>query len=84
MNDASNADFQRKLYSARHGDRIIYFRGDLMFERFKEAMSTPAFKRARPIHNLARAVWKEYERNRCLLFQRRVGKSCWEYIAVKV
>jgi hypothetical protein len=75
--------FSHKLAHAHRGTRIVYYRGDLMFDRYVEAINSPAFKSTRPLNALARLVMKEYEDGRCELFQRRVGPNTWDYIAVK-
>lgn len=83
MNDARESDFIRRLVSARRGDRIIYYRGDLAYERWKEDQSITN-KTKRLVNRLAIVVYREYKHNRCRLVQRRIGKNCFEYIAVKV
>lgn len=84
MNDARECDFVRKIVSAKRGDRIIYFRGDLAYERFMEGKNSPDAKLPRPINTLANAAYAAYKKAQCFLVQRRVGKNCFEYMAVKI
>jgi len=66
-------DFQTRLVHATAGERIIYHTGDLMFAR----------ERGSQLDATANAAWDAHLAGECLLVQRRVGPSTWEYIAIR-
>jgi hypothetical protein len=69
-------EFQRKLFHARRGDRIIYHTGDLQYDRMQPD--------ARTLRDLANIVWGAYKSGKALLFQKRLGKNEFAYMAVKL
>lgn len=70
----TSADFHKALGALDHGQRLIYHVGDLRSDA----------KRFRPIFDIGKAAWDAYEAGECLLVQRRVSESRFEYIAVRL
>lgn len=71
--------FLRALFSARRGDRIIYFKGDLAFARWQESE-----KKQRSLANFAKVVYAEYKAGACALVQKKIKTNVYEYMAVKL
>ncbi len=69
-------EFQRKLFHAKRGDRIIYHTGDLQYDRM--------LPESRSLRELANIVWGAYKSGKALLFQKRIGTNQFAYIAVKI
>lgn len=66
-------DFQTRLATSFAGEKIVYFTGDLMFQRDKGSQ----------LDATATAAWEAHLRGECVLVQRRVGPNKWDYIAVR-
>lgn len=67
------ARFQELLMTAAPGDRIIYFEGDLLFQRQKGSQ----------LDATATAAWDAHLEGTCILAQRKIGLNTWEYMAIK-
>src|SRR5271167_4074725 len=73
--------FRVVLDNAVLGQKIIYYTGDLMFDR--DAETTRLGARAKhDLNRLADAVYDAAQVDRVHLLQRRLGKNKWEYFAV--
>ena len=71
--------FRVALDIAKPGQIILYYEGDLMYDR---AHNTKLTKTDRSnLSRLAEAVYEAYEVGRVLLTQKRVGPHNWEYQA---
>jgi hypothetical protein len=72
--------FRLTLDNAAPGTPIIYYSGDLMYDR--DQASGKNMQERRAIDALADAAWDAGLVDKVCLVQRRLGRSNWEYIAV--
>jgi hypothetical protein len=71
--------FRVALDTARPGQTLLYYEGDLMYDRqYNSKMKSTT---RRDLNSLANAVYDAYEVGRVLLTQKRVGPHVWEYQA---
>ena len=74
--------FRLTLDNAARGTTIIYYEGDLQFDRdFKMSQLKPEDRIA--LGHLADAVYDASELEKVHLFQKRLGPHKWQYIAVR-
>lgn len=66
------------LYSAKHGDRVVYHRGALADDRDRGEKT----KRAE-LNFLADTFWEAARTRRVALMQKKLGIGRYEYIAVR-
>ena len=74
------AHFIRALISAKPGDKICYYLGDLAFDRWRETQEQTPQKN---IANFAKGVLAEHNAGRCLLMQQKINLNQYRYLAVK-
>lgn len=74
--NVTRSELQFRLATARSGEAITYFIGDLRFERFTRGKDSQ-------IEALAQSAWEAHLAGKCTLAQRRLGPSKYEYIAIK-
>ena len=73
--------FRLILDSVGRGTQIIYYEGDLQFDRdFKMSQLKPDDRIA--LGHLADAVYDASELDKVHLFQKRLGPHRWQYIAM--
>lgn len=73
--------FRMVLDNAEAGQKIIYYTGDLMYDR--DAETTRLDRTAKnELNRLANAVYDASELGRVYLLQKRLGKRKWAYYAV--
>jgi hypothetical protein len=72
--------FRLTLDNASAGTPIIYYDGDLQFDR--DQASGKNMQERRAISALADAAWDAGLVDKVCLVQRRMGKSRWQYLAV--
>jgi len=65
--------------TAKPGQTLLYYEGDLMYDRAYNTKLTKSDKSK--LNALAGAVYEAYEVGRVLLTQKRVGPHVWEYQA---
>ena len=73
------AMFVRSLISAKRGDRIVYFEGDLAYSRWEEAQ-----RKERTLARFANAVYQSAKDGHCTLVQKKLKLNKYQYIAVKL
>jgi hypothetical protein len=71
--------FRLALENAKPGQTLLYYEGDLMYDRAYNTKLTKSDKSK--LNALAGAVYEAYEVGRVLLTQKRVGPHVWEYQA---
>lgn len=71
--------FRLALENAKPGQTLLYYEGDLMYDRAYNTKLTKADKSK--LNSLAGAVYEAYEVGRVLLTQKRVGPHVWAYQA---
>jgi hypothetical protein len=71
--------FRVALDIAKPGQTLLYYEGDLMYDRQYNTKLTKADKSK--LNSLAGAVYEAYEVGRVLLTQKRVGPHVWLYQA---
>ena len=80
------AAFQRWVETARGGDKMTYYVGNLMVDREK-IVQLPSYGMARvfiePAHGLGQYAWWAYERGLVELVQRKRADGRFDYIAFK-
>ena len=79
VSHVSPSEFVRALISAKRGDQIIYFEGDLAFARYEESM-----RKERALARFANAVYQAYKDGHCLLVQKKIKLNTYQYLAVKL
>jgi hypothetical protein len=72
--------FRVGLDTAKPGQTLLYYEGDLMYDRAYNTKLTKSDKSK--LNALAGAVYEAYEVGRVLLTQKRVGPHVWAYQAV--
>ena len=72
--------FRLTMDNAAPGTPIIYYTGDLQYDRAMDSGRPMPERRA--INALADAAWDAGLLEKVDLVQRRLGRSKWEYIAV--
>jgi hypothetical protein len=73
--------FRLILDNAVPGQRIIYYTGDLMYDRDHETTRLGATHK-RELNKLADGVYDACMLERVHLLQKRLGKNKWEYTAI--
>lgn len=71
--------FQRWLSGAKKGDKVMYYEGNLMFDR--QALLLSPGKEAPDRVKAANAAWQAYRREMVALVQHRRDSGDYEYIA---
>ena len=71
--------FVRTLISAKRGDKIVYFEGDLAFARYEESL-----RKERVLGRFANAVYQAYKDGHCVLVQKKLSPNTYQYMAVKL
>lgn len=73
--------FRVVLDNSAPGQKIIYYTGDLMYDRDHDTTKLGAIDK-RELNKLADAVYDAAMVARVHVLQKRLGKSKWEYIAI--
>jgi len=75
------AEYNKWLKTAVPYARLTYHTGDLMYDAYTQP--TEIDKNLR-LDFIAKEIYKSYTNGLVILFQRRVGVSCWDYLSVRV
>lgn len=68
-----------EIIMRRPGDRIVYHRGHLAYDRGQEEQKRS--DEERKVNETANIAWKLWQAGKVHLLQRRVAKDTWDYIA---
>jgi len=71
--------FRLVLENVERGQKIIYYTGDLMYDRTYNTKLTKTNRR--DLNSLAAAIYDAYEVGRVFLTQKRMAPHVWEYQA---
>lgn len=82
--------FTKWVNNSKKGDRYVYHTGFLLMDRAHKLEigigpdggdSVIMLVNREPVHTEAKLVWQAYEKGHVTLFQRKLGKAVYEYIA---
>lgn len=81
-------EYDEWMKGSQHGDSIIYWIGDLQFDRGvtiaeNDLLRDGQRKQISSLNALANRIWSDAKLKRLILTQRRIGESVFEYRATR-
>ena len=78
-------EYDAWIKGSKHGDVLVYYTGDLASDRTTlEKLTDETRRRLNVINALAVRASDDSRSGQVVLFQKRLGESLWQYIAMRL